>query len=467
MSANYVLLEKVTVGASVSSVTFNNIPQTGYTDLVIKASGRSNLAAIYGSGELQFNSDTGSNYKWLRVGGSGSGSAGSDSASSTTSIIYEFVGNNSTANTFANAEIYIPNYTGATQKSVSIDSVGENNATTAYATLASGLWTNTSAITSIKLFSSGNTILQYSTFSLYGIAAVGTTPTKAPFAAGGDIIQTDGTYWYHAFLSSGTFTPAKNLSCDYVVLAGAGGGGLGNGGGGGAGGYRTGNNLSFASNTNYALTIGAGGAGFTTAGGSNGTGGNGTNSSIIGGAISISGTGGGGGGSLVTAANSGGSGGGVGGAQTGGSGNTGGYSPVEGYNAGNGGGYSSPYYASSGGGGAGGASATANSSVGGTDGGVGAYSALTNAIGAATGLGVSDGTNYYFGGGGGGGTDPGGYYGRGGKGGGGNAGTNGSSGNGVSGTTNTGGGGGGATTNNSGTHGGNGGSGITIIRYLA
>ena len=160
----------ITVGSGgVSSVTFSSIPST-YTDLVIKASGRSSLAAIYGSGELQFNSDTGSNYKWLRVGGAGSGSAGSDAASSTTSIIYEFVGNNSTANTFANAEIYIPNYTSANQKSVSIDSVGENNATTAYATLASGLWTSTAAITSIKLFSSGNTILQYSTFYLYGVS---------------------------------------------------------------------------------------------------------------------------------------------------------------------------------------------------------------------------------------------------------------------------------------------------------
>ena len=165
----HILINSYTVGSgSTSSVTFSSIPST-YTDLVIKASGRSNLAAIYGSGELQFNGDTGSNYKWLRVGGAGSGSAGSDAASSTTSIIYEFVGNNSTANTFANAEIYIPNYTSANQKSVSIDSVGENNATTAYTTLASGLWTSTAAITSIKLFSSGNTILQYSTFYLYGI----------------------------------------------------------------------------------------------------------------------------------------------------------------------------------------------------------------------------------------------------------------------------------------------------------
>jgi hypothetical protein len=37
MTANYVLLEKITVGAAgASSVTFSGIPQTGYTDLVVK-----------------------------------------------------------------------------------------------------------------------------------------------------------------------------------------------------------------------------------------------------------------------------------------------------------------------------------------------------------------------------------------------------------------------------------------------
>jgi hypothetical protein len=38
------LLEKITVGAAgASSVTFSGIPQTGYTDLVVKASARDRL----------------------------------------------------------------------------------------------------------------------------------------------------------------------------------------------------------------------------------------------------------------------------------------------------------------------------------------------------------------------------------------------------------------------------------------
>ena len=168
MATTFVKIQTVTVGSGgAASIDFTSIPQT-YTDLKILVSGRSTLAQIYGGGYLQFNGDTASNYKWRRAGGNGA-TAGSDASTSATSIIYEFVGASSTASVFANAEIYIPNYTGANQKSVSIDSVGENNAATAYPTLAAGLWTSTAAITSIKLYSDSQTIVQYSTATLYGI----------------------------------------------------------------------------------------------------------------------------------------------------------------------------------------------------------------------------------------------------------------------------------------------------------
>jgi hypothetical protein len=37
-------------------------------------------------------------------------------------------------------------------------------------------------------------------------------------ATGGDSVTTDGTYWYHTFLSSGTFTPTEALTADYLSL---------------------------------------------------------------------------------------------------------------------------------------------------------------------------------------------------------------------------------------------------------
>jgi hypothetical protein len=452
MTANYVLLEKVTVGASVSSVTFNNIPQTGYTDLVLKVSGRSNNAQIYSNFTATFNGVS-SGYSFLRMSGNGS-SASSDGPFTSQSLFYigEQDGANATANTFSNTEFYIPNYTSSNYKSISIDKSMENNATTAYSGFHAALWSNTAAITSISITSDA-TIQQYSTFSLYGIAAVGTTPTKAPFAAGGDIIQTDGTYWYHAFLSSGTFTPAKTLSCDVLVVAGGGAGGApysgySDGGGGGAGGV-----LGFASqtlnlSTSYICTIGAGGIGSA---GSTGTSGN--NSSFASLTASVGG-GYGGYGQLVNTAGSGGSGGGgmsgAGQAGIGGSGTT---------NQGNTGanGIGGSPYAGGGGGGAG-----STPSTGGSGGaGVNTY---TNATWLSTALtALSLGVGGYIAGGGAGGTTASSPTTA--TAGGGNGGYNGSS-TGSAGTANTGGGGGGGG-NAANVPGGNGGSGITIIRYLA
>ena len=439
--ANYVLLERIELNDSAASVTFSNIPQTGYTDLKVVCSTRQTGAVATASINFTFNgSSTGFTYRALQ----GSGSAAS-SFSGSTGYFGQGDGASATANTFGNAEFYIPNYTGSTNKSISADTVDENNATAAYAQMTAILWSNTAAITSIGLVSGNGSWAQYSTFSLYGLAAVGTTPAIAPKATGGNI-TTDGTYWIHTFNTSGTFTPAVNLTCDYLVVAGGGGGGSNLGGGGGAGGYRASSSLSVPA-ASYSITVGAGGAAGAY---STGQGGDGTNSSFY----TISATGGGGGGNNIGAGRSGGSGGGA--ARTGtpvGSGNAGGYSPVEGYA----GGLGRNPYPSGGGGGAGGVGAAASAGTG-------------AGLGGAGGVGVSNsisGTATYYAGGGGGCT----YAQNGGK----ALGGNGGGGNGAgyvpyvaptSGGTNLGGGGGGGT-NDVGGNGASGGSGIVIIRYLA
>jgi hypothetical protein len=198
-SANYVLLERITVGAAgASSVTFSGIPQTGYTDLVVKLSGReggNNWTLI------TFNGDTGNNYYQRSIHGQ-NGSASSNNYGPRANI-YDFIVNSSgdTANTFCSTDIYIPNYTSSNQKSLSLDSAYEGNSTTLpLLGLIAGLWTGTAAITSITL-ATGNAWAANSTFYLYGVAKLGTTPAIVPYATGGDTIMTDGTYWYHAFIS--------------------------------------------------------------------------------------------------------------------------------------------------------------------------------------------------------------------------------------------------------------------------
>ena len=178
MAENYILLERIELNASAASVTFANIPQTGYTDLKVVASTRQSSGNAQENNLIQFNSTT-TNYYDRILYGSGSG-VGSITDSNTTAGLQYFYSpsGGATANTFSNTEFYIPNYTSSNNKSVSYDSVDENNATAAYAFLGAGLWSNTAAITSITLkpANGANSYVQYSTFSLYGLAADGTTP---------------------------------------------------------------------------------------------------------------------------------------------------------------------------------------------------------------------------------------------------------------------------------------------------
>jgi hypothetical protein len=438
MSNSYVLLEKVVVpAAGASSVTFANIPQTGYTDLVVVSSARSatgsgNWDGVY----VSFNgTSVTTNHSARRLYGFSS-TAASDSSLPYAGIIPS---NGTTANTFGSASMYIPNYAGNTNKSISVDASTENNSVNAINFLTAGLWSNTAAITSITLTAeSTSNFMANSTFYLYGIAKFGTTPTIAPKATGGDVIDTDGTYWYHIFRSSGTFTPATPLTCDYLVVAGGGGGGPTAGGGGGAGGYRTsigGSPLSLVTSA-YTVTIGAGGASNTI----------GANSVFS----TITSTGGGRGGSSATGdiGGNGGSGGGAAGNSdgtfAGGSGNTPSTSPSQGNNGGSGQGTSG----SRNGGGGGGATAV---------GGNGSTSSSTAGNGGAGTANSITGSSVTYAGGGGGGASAG-TPGTGGAGGGG-AGSQ-TAGTPTAGTANTGGGGGGGNA------GATGGSGIVVVRYL-
>jgi hypothetical protein len=171
MANTYTLISSVTVGSGgAATIDFTSIPST-YTDLVIKISTRSTSASVLGYVNIRFNSDTGNNYSYKAVGGTGSLTFNNNSAGGS-SIFTVTDGANATANTFGNAEIYILNYTSSNQKSVSIDGVGENNTTEAYTQLVAGIWSSTSAITSIQLsdiFNPGN-FAQYSTAYLYGIS---------------------------------------------------------------------------------------------------------------------------------------------------------------------------------------------------------------------------------------------------------------------------------------------------------
>lgn len=166
MANTYVKIASVTVGAGgAASMEFTSIPST-YTDLVLKISGRISLAQIYGAFLLSINGAT-TNRTYRYVEGNG---AAASSGSGTNTNVSTGQGNNTTANTFANVELYFPNYAGTTNKSFSVDSVGENNATTAYSDLYAALWSSTAAINQLTLLPESGTFVQYSSATLYGIS---------------------------------------------------------------------------------------------------------------------------------------------------------------------------------------------------------------------------------------------------------------------------------------------------------
>lgn len=182
MPNTFTLIASSTVGSGgAASIDFTSIPST-YTDLLVKLSLRSNSTTSntgqYDALLYRLNSTT-TGYTSKYVSGNG---AATESNSNTTGTSASaggtwgrlanggVVNNLATASTFSNVELYIPNYAGSNNKSLSLDSTTEQNATNAIAELDAGLWSNTAAITSVSFaLLTGTLFLQHSTAYLYGI----------------------------------------------------------------------------------------------------------------------------------------------------------------------------------------------------------------------------------------------------------------------------------------------------------
>jgi hypothetical protein len=426
--STYTPIASQTLASDTASVIFSSIPQN-YTDLILVFNGKSTNAGSSTNGmRCRLNGDSSALYSGTNMAGNASNATSGRYSSST------FFEGGEIAQASATSTLNIMHFMNYSNTTTFKSFLIRSNVASSIVQAQIGLYRSTSAITSIELsrdFGTNN-LATGSTFNLYGIAQGG------GYATGGDIVTTDGTYWYHTFLSSGAFTPTKALTVDYLVIAGGGGGS--HAGGGGAGGYRTsagtsgGNSsaesaLSLNAQT-YPVLIGSGGAGGTTANAGKGI------DTVF---ASITSEGGGYGTYRSTGLNggNGGSGGGAGGSGSG-TLRAGGTATA---NQGSNGGSYQFNDAGGGGGGAGAAGAGTTSNDGGA-GGAGLASTITGSSVTRAG-----------GGGGGGGSNGGGA----GSGGGGAGSTT----TGGTGTVNTGGGGGGGW----GLTGSAGGSGIVIVRY--
>jgi hypothetical protein len=160
------LIETKTLGTAAASIEFTSIPQT-FTDLVVFLSLRNQTSTSYAA-VLKFNSST-SGYSNIRLYGNGT-SVTSDSTSGVGILnVLGVSSTDTTANTFGNTELYVPNYSGIKVKTLSANSTSENNSSTAFTAIVSGLWNDTSSITSVSFTPPAGNFVAGSTISLYGI----------------------------------------------------------------------------------------------------------------------------------------------------------------------------------------------------------------------------------------------------------------------------------------------------------
>ena len=169
-ASSYESIATATVGAGgVSSITFSSIPST-YTHLQIRALARITFASGFGSVEYRFNSDTGSNYAWHYLYGDGSSALAGASTSDNVMREINLAAGNLTSGIFSGFVADILDYTN-TSKNKTIRTLGGGDANgSGGINLCSGVWLNTSAITSITITASNSSNLaQNSSFALYGI----------------------------------------------------------------------------------------------------------------------------------------------------------------------------------------------------------------------------------------------------------------------------------------------------------
>jgi len=161
MPATYEPIATTTLGSTTASVTFSSI-SGAYTDLVLVCG---SLAYVTGDDDafVRFNSDTGTNYSWTQLNGTGSTTTSNRGTS--TSGIRSINGMSTTDK--GTAIINIQNYANTTTYKTTV-----SRHSTSFAGAFVGVWRNTAAITSVTVINLGaGGFASNSTFTLYGVKA--------------------------------------------------------------------------------------------------------------------------------------------------------------------------------------------------------------------------------------------------------------------------------------------------------
>jgi hypothetical protein len=168
---DYESIATVTVGSGgSSSISFTSIPST-YQHLQIRAISRSATAGT-GNQELlmRYNGSSTNYYRMHQLYGDGAGAFAGVNASTAENTPFYTPTAGQTANVFAGAVIDILDYANTNKNKTVRSLTGFDLNGSGFVIFRSGLWMNTSAISSISLTADASgTIAQYSSFALYGI----------------------------------------------------------------------------------------------------------------------------------------------------------------------------------------------------------------------------------------------------------------------------------------------------------
>lgn len=173
MAATMIPIQSVTLTASAASITFSGIPQT-YTDLVLRFSLRCDQTAsqaVY----VRLNGDSSAVYSTTSMYAfpNGFSSAFSNRGTGGADLLLGYAnGTGTTSNSFSSFEMYLPNYTAATNKPFSSTNALETNTTGAYdAYLATDahLFRGTAAVSSLSISVNTGNLVVGNTAHLYGI----------------------------------------------------------------------------------------------------------------------------------------------------------------------------------------------------------------------------------------------------------------------------------------------------------
>jgi hypothetical protein len=162
----YEPIATTTLTAGTASVVFSSVPQT-YTDLVLVTQAKHSAGSGFEDMYLRFNSDTGNNYSFTTLSGTGSVTEGFRQGGLNKNPI-TYYGALTTTVGDTNQISHINNYSStATYK----HTITRANLASRGVDLIVSQWRSTSAITSITIFASTTNLGAGSTFSLYGIKA--------------------------------------------------------------------------------------------------------------------------------------------------------------------------------------------------------------------------------------------------------------------------------------------------------